>query len=285
LGFFRDAVTAWSDQRQRWFVPLHGGASRGREAAATLWSLVFHSAAIAGILVIGSMRPVQRVVERTVTQLWAPDLTPYLPKKDTSHGGGGGGTRSPLEASEGKLPKAAARQFVPPQVDPPEKARLTMTPTIVADASLPEIAANNFGDPLSHIGLPSNGSGCCAGIGGGDGTGIGNDKGPGAGPGPGGGFGGAYRIGGGVTMPVVITKVEPDYSEEARKARWQGVVKLECLVDERGIPREMRVVRALGLGLDEKAMEAVAKWRFRPGTKNGKAVPVVAVIEVTFRLL
>jgi periplasmic protein TonB len=83
----------------------------------------------------------------------------------------------------------------------------------------------------------------------------------------------------------VLYRVEPEYSEEARKAKFQGTVVIALVVDEKGNPRDMRVVRPLGLGLDQKAIEAVEKWRFRPGMKDGKPVPVQATIEVNFRLL
>ena len=86
-------------------------------------------------------------------------------------------------------------------------------------------------------------------------------------------------------MPSIIHKVEPEYSEEARKAKWQGAVMLSIVVDEKGVPQEIKVVHSLGLGLDQKAIEAVQKWRFKPGLKDGKAVPVSANIEVNFRLL
>ena len=219
--------------------------------------------------------------------IFAPDLKPYLPEKQNAmHGGGGGGTRAPLDASKGKLPKIAPRQFTPPRVDPPDNPKLPMVPTIVADAPIPNINAPNFGDPLSHLGVPSNGTGLGGGIGSGIGGGVGSGRGPGVGPGSGGGFGGgAYRIGGGVSAPTVLSKVEPEYSEEARKAKWQGTVILQRVVDEHGLPQQMKVTRSLGLGLDQKAIEAVAKWKFRPGMKDGKPVPVVATIEVNFRLL
>jgi TonB family protein len=84
---------------------------------------------------------------------------------------------------------------------------------------------------------------------------------------------------------VAIVKPEPEYSEEARKAKWQGAVLLQLVVDENGVPQEIRVVKSLGLGLDQKAIEAVQKWRFKPGLKDGKPVPVSANIEVNFRLL
>jgi TonB family protein len=92
-------------------------------------------------------------------------------------------------------------------------------------------------------------------------------------------------VGGGVTAPALLYKVEPEYSEEARKAKYQGVVVLYVEVDPSGKAVNPRVVRSLGLGLDEKAIEAVRKWKFRPGYKDGKAVTVAATIEVNFRLL
>ncbi len=101
-----------------------------------------------------------------------------------------------------------------------------------------------------------------------------------------GGFGGgAYKVGGGVSQPQLISKIEPEYSEEARKAKWQGSVEMQIVVDEHGMPKEMKVTRALGRGLDQKALEAVAKWRFKPGMKDGKPVPVIATVQVNFRLL
>jgi len=143
-----------------------------------------------------------------------------------------------------------------------------------------------YGDPLGRIGPPSNGPGSGGGIGSGSGGGVGSGSGPGFGPGSGGGFGGgAYRAGGGVLAPVILTKVDPEYSEEARKAKFSGVVTLYIEVSERGTVQNPRVIRALGMGLDEKAIEAVLKWRFRPGTLNGKPVTVQAQVEVSFRLL
>ena len=94
-----------------------------------------------------------------------------------------------------------------------------------------------------------------------------------------------FRVGGGVTPPRVLQKQDPEYSEEARAAKFQGTVVLAVIVDEKGNPRDLKVVRPLGLGLDEKAIEAVMKWVFRPGYKDGKAVAVAATIEVNFRLL
>ncbi len=85
--------------------------------------------------------------------------------------------------------------------------------------------------------------------------------------------------------PASSYKVEPEYSEEARKAKFQGTVLLFVVVDEKGNPRDIKILRPLGLGLDQKAVEAVEKWKFSPGKKDGKPVPVQAQIEVNFRLL
>ncbi|HUS06115.1 MAG TPA: energy transducer TonB [Bryobacteraceae bacterium] len=264
----------------------------GKKKYATLYSLAIHLGVIGLLIAVGTNKHVQEKVKETVT-LIAPDLAPYKPemvkKKQTMGGGGGGGDRSPLPATQGKLPKIAPRQFTPPAVvvnnpDP----KLIMEPTIVVqpDAPLPKVASTTFGNPLGIPGPPSNGGGSGGGIGSGSGGGVGSGKGAGFGPGSGGGTGGGvYRIGGGVSDPVPIFKPEPEYSEEARKAKFQGAVLLQIIIDENGRTRDIKVIRPLGLGLDEKAIEAVTKWRFRPSQKDGRPVAVSANVEVNFRLL
>jgi TonB family protein len=96
---------------------------------------------------------------------------------------------------------------------------------------------------------------------------------------------GVYRVGNGVTPPRLIFKVEPQYTEEARAAKYQGTVVLYVEIQPDGRAANIRVQRGLGLGLDEKAVEAVQQWRFSPGTKDGVSVPVQATIEVNFRLM
>jgi TonB family protein len=97
--------------------------------------------------------------------------------------------------------------------------------------------------------------------------------------------GGSYRVGAGVSAPVILYKVEPEYSAEARRAKFQGTVVMTFQVDTSGHPINIRMVRSLGLGLDVKAMEALNQWRFRPGAKDGKPVSVFSTVEVSFRLL
>src|SRR5712691_4300300 len=269
-------------------VPIHEiKVYAGNEAKAGITSLALHVGVIALMLFIASLKPVQSLVKQQLTNLEV-DLRPYLAQqqKQASGGGGGGGARQPLNASKGKLPKPAPRQFTPPRVDPLPDPKLPIPPSIIAPDDVPNIQANNFGDPLSRLGIPSNGGGFGGGIGSGSGGGVGSGRGAGVGPGSGGGFGGgAYRIGGGVSAPSVLSKVEPEYSEEARKAKWQGTVVLALVVDDQGRPQNLKILRSLGLGLDQKAIEAVEKWRFKPGMKDGKPVPVMATIEVNFRLL
>jgi len=267
------------------------GFTGGNERFAGLYSTLVHGAILAMLIFLGTNKTIQRVVKQTAT-LIVPIET-YTPKaavkEKTMGGGGGGGDRSPLPASKGKLPRVAPRQFTPPMavVNNPDP-KLIMEPTLIIqpDANLPQVNMAVYGNPLGKIGPPSNGTGSGGGIGSGSGGGVGSGSGPGFGPGSGGGVGGGvYRIGGGVSAPALIFKVEPEYSEEARKAKFQGTVVLYVVVDEKGQPRELKVVRPLGLGLDEKAIEAVQKWRFKPGVKDGKPVPVAATVEVNFRLL
>jgi TonB family protein len=143
-----------------------------------------------------------------------------------------------------------------------------------------------MGDPLSKVlGPLSNGTGLGGGIGSGTGGGVGSGSGPGVGPGHGGGIGGgAYRVGGGVRAPKVVYKVEPEFSDEARKNKFQGTVLLRVIVGVDGKPHEVTVQRSLGMGLDEKAVEAARLWRFDPGTKDGQPVPVEVLLEVNFHL-
>jgi periplasmic protein TonB len=261
----------------------------GRQKRSWFLSLSFQVVVVVLLFTAFSTKAMQKAI-REVTTLVAPvDLSQYKPKLEKMQGGGGGGDRSPLPAPKGKLPKPSLRQFTPPVVVPQNlQPKLAMDPSIIAppDVPLPNVNLSNYGDPLAKLGPLSNGPGSGAGIGSGSGGGVGPGKGGGFGPSEGGGFGGGvFRAGGGVTAPALIYKVEPEYSEEARKAKFQGTVVLYVEVDPSGRAINPKVIRSLGLGLDEKAIEAVRKWKFKPGYKDGKPVTVAATIEVNFRLL
>jgi TonB family protein len=264
----------------------------GKDQKSNAMSLAIHTTVIVLLFTLASSTAVQNTAKQAVA-IFAPDIAPYVPKmaeqKQTMQGGGGGGDRSPTPASKGRLPKPSMKQFTPPMavVNNPNP-KLLMDPTIIAppDTPLPNVNMPVWGDPLAKVGPPSNGPGSGGGIGSGSGGGVGSGKGGGFGPGEGGGVGGGvFRVGGGVSAPMVLYKVDPEYSEEARKAKYSGTVVLQLIVDPSGKARDIKVVRSLGLGLDEKAIEAVNKWKFRPGVKNGQPVAVQATIEVNFRLL
>jgi periplasmic protein TonB len=257
-------------------------------------STVVHVLAIAAIIgaTILGRRVVQEVTKphETVT-LIAPDDIPALPPSKTqAGGGGGGGDRDKFEAPKGKLPKLAMEQITPPaMVVRNDHPKLAVEPTVVVPPQIKLAATNlpNLGDPMSHLpsGPPSNGTGSGGGIGSGSGGGVGSGEGPGVGPGRGGGIGGGvFRVGGGVSAPKELYAPEPEYSEEARKAKYQGTCVLYVIVGADGRPRDLRVARSLGLGLDEKAIDAVKTWKFEPAMKDGKPVAVAISVEVEFRL-
>ena len=144
--------------------------------------------------------------------------------------------------------------------------------------------------PGTLTGLPSatsQGSGSGGGAGTGTGTGIGPGQGSGLGPGTGGGTGGGvYRPGNGVAMPVVVNEVKPSYTADAMRQKIQGIVMVEAVVMPDGSVGQVQVVRSLDgtFGLDQEAIKAVRRWRFRPGTRFGQPVPVLVEIELTFTL-
>ncbi len=236
-------------------------------------------------------RIVARVAGKTqiTMQLIDPgDYYPLKPAKTQAGGGGGGGDRDVLPASKGRLPQFSMQQITPPAaVIRNLNPKLAVEPTVVVPPDI-QVAMNsmpNLGDPKSSAIIPSNGTGSGGGIGSGSGGGVGSGTGPGVGPGWGGGIGGGvFRPGRGVSPPRAIYSPEPEFSEEARKAKYQGTCVLGLVVDATGRPTNIRVVNSLGMGLDEKAIEAVRSWRFEPGQKDGHAVAVEIAIEVDFHL-
>lgn len=236
----------------------------------------------AGLVMVKSMTP-QIDTRPYVTVRLEPYAFPI--GSAANHGGGSGGAAEKTPASIGVAPKAMREQLTPPVM------LRNMQPKIVAETSViaPELKLPNtrqIGDPLSLLALPSNGPGVGSGIGGNYGTGVGSrGNGPGRGNGSGGGCcDGVYVPGSGVSMPRAIYSPEPEFSEEARKLKFQGDVILLGIIGADGLPRNLTVVRTLGMGLDEKALEAVRNWRFDPARKDGHPVAVQMNIIVNFRL-
>jgi periplasmic protein TonB len=266
------------------FYNYKSRGAAGSTAIHILAVAILISGALFGKKLIDEPKPKQTV------ELIAPDGIPILkPSKTLAGGGGGGGDRDKLLASKGRLPKQSMEQFTPPTVvvrneHPilPKEATVVVPPEV----KLAQLQMPNLGDPLSHVPAPpSNGIGSGAGIGSGSGGGVGVGGGPGYGEGRGGGTGGGvFHVGGGVAAPKLIFDPEPEYSEEARKAKYQGTCVLSVVVGPDGLAHDIKVTNTLGLGLDEKAIEAVRKWRFEPAVKDGKPVNVLISVQVNFRL-
>jgi len=205
-------------------------------------------------------------------------------------GGGGGGSHEIVDPIKGKLPPRMKDPITPPMVPVLDKPKLAMAAaidvqkdiTLPDNPNLPNIGVKNS----ANVTLASNGQGGGGGMGSGYGGGLGSGTGNGYGPGTGGNTGGGvYRVGGGVSAPVPIFTPEAEFSDEARRAKYQGVCLVSLIVDAQGNPQNVHVVRPLGMGLDEKALEAVRKYKFKPAMKDGRTpVPVLMSIEVNFRL-
>jgi periplasmic protein TonB len=204
-------------------------------------------------------------------------------------GGGGGGAHDKIDATHGSPPKFSAEQLAPPTVVITNlHPKLPVDPTVLGPPQI-QLAAQTspIGDPLSAVvDSISNGKGSGSGIGNGKGTGVGSGDGAGVGPGSHAGIGGgAYRPGlGGVTAPRTIYAPDPQYSDQARSVKFTGSVLLWLIVDANGLPQDIRIVRSVGLGLDERAMDTVKTWRFEPGRKDGQPVATQINVEVSFRL-
>jgi TonB family protein len=219
------------------------------------------------------------------------DISDYkAPKSDTrAGGGGGGGDRSPIEANKGKLPEKVPDPITPPtpvtleHPKLPEPAAINVQKEIqLPDNDMPMIGVHNS----SNVQLASAGGGSGAGMGSGSGGGLGSGNGNGYGPGSGGNAGGGvYAVGGRISAPVPIFQPEAEFSDEARRAKYQGICVIALIVDAQGNPQNVHVIRTLGMGLDEKAMEAVRKYKFKPAMKDGRTpVPTMITVEVDFHL-
>ena len=222
------------------------------------------------------------------------DIKPYIPttpKAGKMGGGGGGGSHDTVAPIKGHLPKIEKDPLIQPQAITVKDPIIPATPAINIqqniklpdNPNLPTIGVTNS----PNVTLASNGQGGGGGMGTGNRGGLGSGNGNGYGPGTGGNVGGGlYQVGNGVSPPKAIFAPEAEFSDEARRAKYEGTVVVSVIVDAQGNPQDVHVVRTLGMGLDEKAMEAVQKYKFKPAIelKSGKAVPVPIAVEVRFRL-
>ena len=267
----------------------------GSRRRSSMYSVFLHVVLVAGVLGLSAIptKQVQTQAKQEHVTLIAPAPETYMlpPAIQEAGGGGGGGDRDKIQAPPGRLPRLAMQQITPPaMVVRNEHPKLTAEPTVVAPPQL-QIASSkapHLGDPAAPA-MPnpafSNGTGAGGGIGSGSGGGVGKGKGPGIGEGRGGGIGGGvFRVGGGVLAPKPITTPDPQYTEQARQSKYEGTCILAMVVGPDGKPHDIRVQRGLGMGLDQKAIEAVQQWRFEPATKDGRPVAVQISVEVSFKL-
>jgi periplasmic protein TonB len=263
-------------------------AVKGDKSSSAI-SFVIHAAAITLMLLLAMK------VRTNITLQPATSVTPLhfkltappmiLPVAKVEGGGGGGGAHEVVEASKGRQPKVAKIQITRPQIIRVDRPKLGVEPT--AMVKMPDNnALPNFGMTRSPlIELASQGRGSGSGFGQGLGGGIGAGHGSGTGLGSGGGYGGGLMsVGGGVSAPQVIRSVQPEFTDDARRSNYQGNVSVQLIVDSEGNPQNVRLVSHLGMGLDEKAVEAVKQYRFRPAMYQGHPVSVQILIDVDFHL-
>jgi TonB family protein len=209
-----------------------------------------------------------------------------LPAAKVQGGGGGGGAHEMIEPSRGRQPVVAKTEVTPPQIIRIDRPRLAVAPTEMVKLPDNNNALPNLGMSQSpQILLAAQGKGSGSGFGQGLGGGLGAGHGTGSGPGSGGGNGGGLMsVGGGVSAPQVIHSVQPEFTDEARRANYQGSVSVQLIVDSQGNPQNVRLVSHLGMGLDEKAIDAVRQYRFKPAMYQGHPVAVQILVDIDFHL-
>ncbi|HEX5234670.1 MAG TPA: energy transducer TonB [Silvibacterium sp.] len=271
-------------------VPVVDRMAVKRGPLSSALAIVLH-AVVLGLIVLFALQQWRTRSIQKKPALTALDVKPFIPvtpkMQQTMGGGGGGGNHSPVEASKGHLPDISKQQITPPQILKIDHPKLPVPATIVMQQiKLPDANMPNIGVPQSNqVALASQGSGSNSGFGQGAEGGIGLGTGPGVGPGEGGNYGGgAMHPGGGVSAPVLIYSVDPEFSDEARRAKYQGVCVVSLVVDAQGNPQNIQVARALGMGLDEKAEEAVKQYKFKPAYYKGHPVASIINVEVNFRI-
>ena len=291
-GFIPSAET--SGQRGPQLVParpiftIDPLAVKG-DKTSNLVSLVIHVVAITLILTLAMSVRSNMVIQPTnVTHvdftLSAPPPI-AMPVAKVQGGGGGGGAHQVTPPSKGRPPEVAKNQITPPQILRIDHPKLGVEPTAMVKMESNNQMMNLGMTDSPQIVLASQGKGGGSGFGSGLGGGLGAGRGIGAGPGSGGGYGGGLMsVGGGVSAPQVVHSVEPEFTDDARRANYQGNVSVQLIVDSEGNPQNVRLVSHLGMGLDEKAIQAVKQYKFHPAMYQGHPVAVQIVIDVDFHL-
>jgi TonB family protein len=308
-----DAVRVVRALRAGYLVDIRDVSGVGRRLAPTadrrpttmplLVSTSLHAVVVSALLVIGSLGLTNADEKTDVIEPEAkPARMVFLALPGPGGGGGGGGmkmrTPPPKAMREGprKISSPIPARRLPPPVTPPPPKPEPPPPPLEAKTLPPVMApvAPVAADTRSQEGVmkevpkeapPSQGPGSGGGTGSGQGTGLGEGQGAGIGPGEGGGTGGGpYRPGSGVEPPRLLKEVRADYTDEARRANITGEVVLEIVVRRDGSVGDVRILRRLGSGLDQRAVDAVRQWRFAPARLKGTPVDVIVEVGVEFKL-
>lgn len=309
-GFFKDLFTGI---KSPFFIPsvfsdpdglmMEQAKGRTRRIEAGSVSILAHvcCAAIVALLLAHGDQPAPQMEKVVFIENRAPV---YIPDEGTGReggGGGGGGRQEQLQPKAGRMPDPVSAEMIVPDPDNPKPLVPTDDPMANVLVELPVNIPLDVSLPIGDVTAPTNlsssfGPGSGGGIGTGEGRGVGSGKGSGAGSGSGGGFGagsgggigdgtGPDYMGADVQEPVLLKKVTPQYTEEGRLARAEGIVVLEAIIRKNGSVDNFKVIRSLGYGLDEAAIHTVAnEWRFKPATYKGKNIDYPVQIEVTFQV-
>jgi TonB family protein len=273
----------------------------GSPATPFVVSSSLHGLVAATVLFIGSLGLASADTPTEPLEKAEPVRLVFLASPGPGGGGGGGGlkmkTPPPRAERKGSMtinsPIPARR--LPPPIEP--KPRPVEPPPVPLEAKvLPPVMAPVVTAPADQRDLegvmekatppePSRGPGSDGGTGTGRGTGLGEGDGSGIGDGSGGGMGGGpYRPGSGVEPPRLLREVRAQYSEEARRANLEGEVVTEIVIRRDGSVGDVRIVKGLGMGLNDRAIAAIRQWRFAPARMKGTPVDVIVEVAVEFRL-
>ncbi|HEX5473328.1 MAG TPA: TonB family protein [Vicinamibacterales bacterium] len=261
----------------------------GRSLRASGFSLAAHVVVFALLLFIMT-RP--GIVEKATTAIPNYELV-FLQQPGPGGGGGGGGNKSPeppRKAEAEGADKITVPVAKPRKIENPIKPKDIPPVEQKMDIPVQQMASGVQQLPGVVESLPpttSLANGTMTGAGGGTGAGMGPGSGNGLGPGSGGGTGGGvYQPGNGVTWPVLVKEVKPQYTGDAMRAKLQGTVEMQAVVLPDGSVGNVQITRSLdsAFGLDQEAIKAVKQWRFRPGLRNGQPVATLVSVELQFTL-
>jgi len=284
------------------FAALDRSTTRGPRGLSLAVSSTAHVCLVGTIVFLTSlsMTPTATTIQATapVEQMHLVFLTTPGP----GGGGGGGGRLEPKPAPKAlktgrasvssplpvrRPPRPIEPVPAPPEPAPPPPLQSEPLPILVAPiVSAPADMRDRIGVmETTTAEAESHGPGKGGGAGTGDGAGLGSGNGPGVGPGSDGGTGGGpYRPGSGIVAPRLLREVKADYSEDARRRGVEGEVVMEIVVTRTGSVGDIKILRRLGSGLDERAVQAVRQWQFAPATRKGAPVDVIVEVGVEFRL-